>query len=263
MSILLAALFVRVEQASPRPVFPLSLITAYPFRNILMSTLSITIAINTLYFNVPIYFQAVLLDSATNSGLRLMAITAGGLVAGTSTGLVIARWGRTNPPMQLGFVLINVTMVLATCFTRDWSALQYSAVLALAGFSAAMYYPASWMAVLASTKRQCDMAATNTILLVTRSVGSVLAIALSSLVLQNSLSAYLDENVQGPDRLDVIARVREAVEAVRDLDEPYREQVRRSYEMACKTTFEAILAVVVMGLFAVWGIRHLPRIVKK
>lgn len=65
----------------------------------------------------------------------------------------------------------------------------------------------------------------------------MLGIALSSLVIQNGLVYYLDEFVRGDDKLDIIRRVRASVEAVAQLEEPYREQVIRSYEASLRLTF--------------------------
>ncbi|CRK39064.1 hypothetical protein BN1708_020617, partial [Verticillium longisporum] len=69
------------------------------------------------------------------------------------------------------------------------------------------------MAVLA-VSAQRDQAVVTSTLILWRSLGMVLGIAASSLVMQNALVVYLDRHVAGPAKADIIARVRESVETV-------------------------------------------------
>jgi len=48
---------------------------------------------NAVTFNIPLYFQAVLLESATSSGLRLIVPVICASAAGTATGFLIT-WTR-------------------------------------------------------------------------------------------------------------------------------------------------------------------------
>jgi hypothetical protein len=49
--------------------------------------------LNAVTFNIPLYFQAVLLESATSSGLRLIVPVICAAAAGTATGFLIT-WTR-------------------------------------------------------------------------------------------------------------------------------------------------------------------------
>lgn len=81
------------ELHHPRPIMPLHLLTRSPRSNLILSNFLSALVINALLFNVPIFFQAVLLESATTSGLRLLVPTLAACVAGVGTGFLIT-WSR-------------------------------------------------------------------------------------------------------------------------------------------------------------------------
>lgn len=92
------------------------------------------------------------------------------------------------------------------------------------------------MAILAASA-QTEQAVVTSTLLLWRSLGMVLGVASSSLVVQNALVHYLDEFVTGDMKDEVIRKVRGSVEEIVKLDPIYREQVVNSYEAALRLTF--------------------------
>lgn len=85
-SILGTAAFVLVERRAQQPVMPLAFLFKPPVANLIFSNFLAGVASNTVLFNVPLWFQAVRLTSATKSGLLLAAPSIGTSIAGTSTG---------------------------------------------------------------------------------------------------------------------------------------------------------------------------------
>jgi hypothetical protein len=63
-------------------------------------------------------------------------------------------------------------------------------------------FPATTMALFAVTKR-ADQAVVTAAIGVFRNLGSVMGVAISSLILQNALVAYLDQFVEGPHKAEV------------------------------------------------------------
>ncbi len=114
------------------------------------------------------------------------------------------------------------------------------------------------MAILAATD-QASMAVVTSTLILWRSMGMVLGVASSSLVVQNALFYYLEEFVRGPDKENIIEKVRESVESIRKLPQPYREQVIMSYEMALRLTFIFCVILAVLNFLIVLPLR-LPRL---
>lgn len=122
-------------------------------------------------------------------------------------------------------------------------------------------FPGTFMAVLAASE-QAEQAVVTSTLLLWRSVGAVLGVASSSLIVQNGLMHYLRNLVQGDLRDEVIERVRESVEAVAKLEQPYREQVIQSYEAALRLTFVFCVLIAIVSFLLTLPVK-LPRLPAK
>lgn len=65
--------FLWTERSASRPIMPLRLIQRSPHANMIFANFFSAFIMNTVLFNMPLYFQAVLLTSATTSGLCLVS----------------------------------------------------------------------------------------------------------------------------------------------------------------------------------------------
>lgn len=99
---------------------------------------------------VPLYFQVVLLESATKAGARLaipsFATPIGGLIAG----VVMSRWGKLLPLVRLGAILMMVgNGILASLAFKDaeW---KYYTYIFPASLGQGIIYPAILFTSLAS-----------------------------------------------------------------------------------------------------------------
>lgn len=114
------------------------------------------------------------------------------------------------------------------------------------------------MSMLAVSTQKDQAVATSTLFL-WRSLGAVVGVASGSLVVQNLLKWGLDREVDGSGwgmskEQDEAVRemVRRSVESVVGLEEGYRTQVVKAYEMALKGAFWwAVGAAVVAGMMVV------------
>ncbi len=144
---------------------------------------------------------------------------------------------------------------------RGWPAFAYLLCLVPHAAGAGFQFPGTFMAVLAVAEQREQAVVTSTLLL-WRSLGQVLGVACSSLVVQNALWYYLEEFVQGPEKEAVVALVRKSVEAIRELPEGVREQVVQSYESALRLTFLACFGLAVVSMLLILPVK-LPRLGKK
>lgn len=99
---------------------------------------------------IPLYFQVVLLESATKAGARLaipsLAVPLGGLLAG----IVMSRWGRLLSLVRTGSVLMMLgNGILASLAFKDaeW---KYHAYIFPASFGQGIINPAILFTSLAS-----------------------------------------------------------------------------------------------------------------
>ncbi|KAL7804641.1 MFS general substrate transporter [Trichoderma aethiopicum] len=237
--------FLYIESLVPMPIMPLHLILKSPRANLLVSNFIAALLSNSILFNIPLYFQAVLLSSATSSGLRLALPSLISSIVGASTGFAITSTRRLKWPIIAGTLSYLLGTTLLALLHRNMSPIIYTLILIPQAIGQGFQFPGTFMAILASST-QAEQAVVTSTLILWRCVGLVLGVATSSLVVQNALVHYLRVFVQGPEREDVVRRVRESVEAVAGLEEPYREMVVRSYEAALRLMF--VLAAVLAGV---------------
>lgn len=261
--------FLWVEgNAAPRPIMPLHLIRRAPHANLIFSNALGAVLMNAIIFNVPLFFQAVLLTSATTSGLCLMVISVVSSAAGTATGFLINRTRRLKWPLALGASGFLAGTIVLSAMRRGWPLPAYLLCLAPHSLGQGFQFPGTFMAVLAASEPR-EQAVVTSALILWRSVGMVLGIAASSLVVQNALWAQLDARVTDAaaraggfsgGRAEVVERVRASVEAVAALPPgALREQVVGSYEAAVRTTFLCCVAVAVVSGLLLVPVR-LPRL---
>ncbi|TVY87260.1 putative MFS-type transporter [Lachnellula willkommii] len=251
-------LFIWVESFVDLPIMPLKLLIRNPRAGLIISNSIGAIIANAVTFNIPLYFQAVLLESATSSGLRLIVPSIAASTMGTATGFLITWTKNLKSPLVAGVVLVLIGTVALSLMQRgmpDWAYLLFLIPQSMGqGFT----FPATFMSVLAVSE-QGEQAVVTSTLILWRSMGMVLGVATSSLVLQNALFHYLSKFVTGPDRDRVIEEVRKSVKAIPTLDPVYREQVIDSYAASLRATFIMAAVLSVVAIFLTLPLR-LPKL---
>ncbi|KUJ13440.1 MFS general substrate transporter [Mollisia scopiformis] len=230
------SLFVYVESRVPLPIMPLALIFSYPRAGLIIANALGAVIMNAVTFNAPLYFQAVLLESATSSGFRLIAPTIVAAGFGTATGFLITWTRRLKLYLVLGVFFLVTGTVAMSSMQRGWPGWVYVLCLLPGNIGTGFMFPATFMSVLAVSE-QAEQAVVSSTLILWRSMGMVFGVAMSSLVVQNTLYLYLEENVTGPDKAKVIEEVRKSVRAIAGLEPHYREQVIDSYASSLRATF--------------------------
>ncbi|KAK2627687.1 hypothetical protein QTJ16_002333 [Diplocarpon rosae] len=253
--------FIWVESKVPLPIMPLDLVTRYPRAGISLSNFLGAIIMNAVMFNIPLYFQAVLLESATSSGLRLIVPSIASSAIGTATGFLITYTKRLKLFINLGCAFFLVGTVALSFMRKGLPEWAYLLFLVPQSIGQGFMFPASFMAILAVSEQKEQAVVTGTLIL-WRSLGTVLGVATSSLVLQNALYLNLGRLVSGPDQEDVIQRVRKSVRAIASLEPPYKNQVIDAYAASLRATFimAALLSIVLVLVIAPL---RLPRLAQR
>lgn len=203
----------------------------------------------------------MLLSNATNSGLRLVIPTVIASLVGAVTGQLITRTRRLKWPVAWGSVILMIGTFSLCLLRRGLPEFAYIAVMVPSSVGQGLFFPGSFMAILAASGQKEQAVITSTFLL-WRSLGLVVGVAYGGLVVQNALVYYLRLYIDAPDKEDIITAVRRSVELVAKLDEPLRSQVASSYDAAIRLSF-AICAI--MAAFTVAWILpiKLPRLQKR
>lgn len=99
---------------------------------------------------LPLFFQVVLEDSATQAGTRLsipsLATPLGGLVAG----IIMSRWGKLIWLVRLGAVVMLLGNALVTSLRFEDSRWKYFVYIFPANLGQGVIYPAILFTTLAS-----------------------------------------------------------------------------------------------------------------
>ncbi|KAF4973725.1 hypothetical protein FZEAL_9252 [Fusarium zealandicum] len=250
--------FLWVESWVHKPIMPLYLIRHAPRANLIFSNFIAALLANSILFNIPLYFQAVLLTSATSSGLRLIIPTMAGSIVATFVGFAVTWTGRLKWPVQSGTICLLAGTIGLSALRRDLPATIYLLILLPSSIGQGFQFPGTFMAVLAASP-QTEQAVVTSTLMLWRSLGMVLGVASSSLIVQNALLHYLNVFVQGDRRDEVIRLVRASVEEVLKLEPKYREQVVQSYEAALRLTFICCTVLAAVSVLLIVPIK-LPRL---
>jgi MFS family permease len=218
-----ATCLVLIERHAKQPVMPLRLLTKPPVANMVFANFLGGIASNTVLFNVPLFFQAVLLASPTSSGLRLAVPSIAGSLAGISTGYIITYTRRLKPTLMAGAIIYLLGSVAMMFINENVTELLSLVLITGVPLGQGFVFPNTMMSALAVSP-QVDQAVVTTTLGLWRSLGVVMGVAVSSLVFQNLLAVTLEKTVQGEDKDTVIEAVRRSVGAIRKLKAPYQAQ---------------------------------------
>lgn len=178
-------LFIFVESRVAMPIMPLRIVTQYPRAGLIFSNFLCAMIVNAVLFNIPLYFQAVLLESATSSGLRLIIPNFTASVMGVSTGFIITYTRRLFWPFGLGGSLTVIgTACLAIFLKRGLSNWLYLLFLVPSSMGQGFQFPGTFMAILAVSEKE-EMAVVTSTLILWRSLGSVIVSNISRVKFPN------------------------------------------------------------------------------
>ncbi|KAK4141213.1 major facilitator superfamily domain-containing protein [Dichotomopilus funicola] len=229
VSAALLGLFLVVEaKTSAIPVIPLRLLHGKLPALIQFSNICAGMSAYAYLFNLPLFFQIVLLDSATTAGARLaipsLATPIGGLIAG----IVMSRWGKLVPLVRTGALLMMFGNALVTSLGFEDSAWKYFAYIFPANLGQGIIYPGILFTSLATFDH----------------AGTVYGVAITSAIVQTTLSVRLPDALgEIPDKWRVIDEIRHSVSAIRDLPPDLQLKARHVYYDGLRYSFATSTAV--------------------
>ena len=219
---ILGILLLRTERKAVSPVMPLRLL----YSNhglVVFNQFFGTVVISTVIFNLPLYFQGVRLESATKAGGRLLIPSLGSTCSGVATGLIITKLQRVDITFFLGIGLMLVGPLALSLMSNDLPSWGYFVFLVPTHLGFGFMNPSALMTIL-TLSTQADQAVATSTLMMWRSLGGVMGVASSSLIVQNFLGFFLRRKVTGPDRQRVIALARERVQGIFELEPVAQKQ---------------------------------------
>ncbi|RSL96599.1 hypothetical protein CEP52_011366 [Fusarium oligoseptatum] len=250
-SVVLFALFLLVEaRTSAIPVIPLRLLQGRLPIATQAANVCAGMAAYGYLFMLPLFFQVVLLDSATTAGARLAIPSLATPIGGVIAGIVMSRWGKLIALVRTGALLMVVGNALVTSLGFEDSTWKYFVFVFPANLGQGIIYPGILFTSLASFDH-ADHAVTASTVYLIRSLGTVWGVSVTSAIVQTTLSVRLPDALsEVSDKWTIIDQIRHSVDSIRHLPPDVQLKARLVYYDGLKYAFGASTAVALLGLCA-------------
>jgi EmrB/QacA subfamily drug resistance transporter len=251
-------LFVFQERRASEPLLPLRL-----FREPIFSVCAgISLFIGAAFFGgivfVPLFLQAVLGLSATNSGFLLLPMMGGVVTTSVSTGRIITRTGRYKWWPVLGMALATTGMFLLSRLGTDSTRLQAMIPMFVVGAGMGMTLPTLVLATQNAVSHR-DLGTATSAVNFFRSMGGMLGVALFggifSATLFNNIAKVLPAQVRSQFSFSEISN---GPAQIRKLPPPIRDAVVDSIAKGVHNVFLAAIPVVFIAFLLAWLLREKP-----
>ena len=255
--VVLGVLLVVVERRVPDPVIPPRL---FSLRVVRISATAITVfgllMFGTILF-VPVYFQIVRGNTATNAGFLLLPQMIGILTGTMGAGRLTTRTGRYKVFPVVGLSLIATAYFTLSRITPSTSVWVAVGCMVIVGAGIGMTTPAIMLATQNAVPLQ-DVGAATSMLTTVRSMGAAVGAATFGAVLTNRLTAELAANLGPLARGIDPALLRGSPEQIATLSPRVQAGVVESFGGALSTVFLAGVPIAIVALVVVLFLPELP-----
>ncbi|KIM27604.1 hypothetical protein M408DRAFT_167506 [Serendipita vermifera MAFF 305830] len=238
--------FIFVEaKVSSVPVMPMRLLLSRTPLAVSLTNFFGSIVSFSILYNVPLYFMAVRLQTASGAGLHLVPSSISLSLGSVGAGWIMRRTGKYWALTIVGGAISLLGSVLMASWDRKrtsngefWFDIMFSGL----GFASTL--TSTLIAIIACVARE-DMAVATGITYLFRTTGQVLGVSLSGTIFQAVLVSKLRETMPGPNSDKTIQAIRHDAGLVRLLEGAQREAAISSFAQALKVVFicQASLAV--------------------
>ncbi|KAL1852829.1 hypothetical protein VTK73DRAFT_9127 [Phialemonium thermophilum] len=240
VSVAMMALFVVTEaRTTAMPVIPLGLLSGWQPAAVQLSNVFSGMCAYAYMFMIPLYFQAVLGESPSAVGIRLVFPSLSTLVGGVIAGYLMHHGCGLAYNVRFGTALMLVGNLLAVRMPGQPGGSWWMETLCLvpANVGVGMTNPSLLFSVIRLFEHKEQAVATSTVYLI-RSMGNIYGVTLTSAVVQNALVAGLPValgDIAGKDQ--IVERLRRSVFALDDLPPDLRAAARGVYCNALRIAF--------------------------
>ncbi|KAF8761343.1 vacuolar amino acid permease [Rhizoctonia solani] len=249
LSAVFAVVFVLVEAKwAPEPVMPMRLLTMRTPFFVAVSNFCMSCYAFSMLYNVPLYFSAVRLNSASESGLHLLPNAVGlvllsRVVASLLGGKMMRRTGKLYWLTIASAAGALLSAALISSWNESTHHLHLWLDIAFGGFGMSSLITSTLIALIASVDKKDYAVATGS-----ETTGQVLGVSLSGALVQAVLVSSLRKGIQGPNAEKIIQSIRHSTAIIPTLDPPLRVVAIQSYQRALTTVFtcQVVLAFVLM-----------------
>ncbi|MDF3298700.1 MFS transporter [Streptomyces tropicalis] len=252
-----AVLFVAAERRAAEPLIPLRLFRDSVFDVSALVGLVIGVALFGAASYLPTFLQMVDGASATESGLLMLPMMGGVVVASVVSGQLISHTGRYKAYPVLGAALAAVGMWLLSRLEVDTPRLQYSVWMAVLGAGIGLVMPVLVLAVQNSV-RPADLGTATSANNYFRQIGGSVGAAVFGTLFAGRLGDALAARVPAGAGARLLDPESITPQLVRALPPALRDAYVRAYADAMPRIFLYLVPVLVLGLLIACFLKERP-----
>ncbi|WP_155057390.1 MFS transporter [Streptomyces blattellae] len=252
-----ALLFLAAEHFAPEPLIPLRLFKDSVFNVTGLVGLVIGVALFGAASYLPTFLQMVDGASATESGLLMLPMMGGIVIASIVSGQLISHTGRYKIHPVLGSALSVVGMWLLSRLDIDTPRLHYSIWMAVLGAGIGMVMPVLILAVQNSV-RPADLGTATSASNYFRQIGGSVGAAVFGTLFADRLTDALADRLPAPAGAGLPDPESITPQLVHALPPELRDAYIRAYADAMPRIFLYLVPVLVLGLFIAFFLKERP-----
>ncbi|KAL8936655.1 MAG: hypothetical protein Q9211_004078 [Gyalolechia sp. 1 TL-2023] len=212
----------------------------------------------SLIFYLPLFFQAVDGFTATQASVRLLPAIVSGVSGSLFGGLLMQKTGKYYWLTVVAYTMLFGGVLVVMLFSGFLANNTYgiAAGLVLSGFGNGIGVTSSLIGLI-SNAAQADQAVATACSYLFRTTGSVIGLALSATVVQQSLRNQLQDQLNsGEDAEEIAQRVRQSLDYIKTMPPDMRQIVRECYSHAIRDGFGLMLGIVFFAMLSAFFIRE-------
>lgn len=250
-----AVLFLVVEHFAPQPIIPLRLFRDSVFNITSLIGAVVGVALFGAASYLPTFLQMVDGASATESGLLMLPMMGGIVVASVVSGQLISRTGRYKVYPVLGSAISVAGMWLLSRLETDTSRLECGIAQALLGLGIGLVLPVLILAVQNAVP-PADLGTATSANNYFRQIGGSVGAAVFGTLFANRLDHALADRVPAATGLPGAESI--TPQAVHALPPALRDAYIQAYADAMPRIFLYLVPVLVLGLLIAFFLKEKP-----
>lgn len=254
-SVVTAVLFVVVERFAPEPIIPLRLFRDSIFNITGLVGAVIGIALFGAASYLPTFLQMVDGASATESGLLMLPMMGGIVIASVVSGQLISKTGRYRIYPILGAAISAVGMWLLSLLETDTTRLEYSLWQAVLGIGIGLVMPVLILAVQNSVQPS-DLGTATSANNYFRQIGGSVGAAIFGTIFADRLADALVDRVPAGAGLPSVESI--TPQMVHAMPPALRDSYIQAYADAMPRIFLYLVPVLLLGLLIACFLKEKP-----
>ncbi|WP_442305264.1 MFS transporter [Streptomyces sp. 2RAF24] len=252
-----AALFLLVERLAPEPLIPLRLFRDSVFTVTSLVGMVVGIALFGAASYLPTFLQMVEGATATESGLLMLPLMGGIVIASVVSGQLISRTGHYKVYPVLGGAVATLGMWLLSRLDTDTPRLQQGLWQAVLGLGIGLVMPVLVLAVQNSV-RPADLGTATSAHTYFRQIGGSVGAAVFGTLFASRLDTALADRLPENGAAALPAPDSITPQAVHALPPALRDAFVQAYADAMPRIFLYLVPVLVLGLVLAFFLKEKP-----